>query len=75
MHFTLKLIKVGNSVGATFPKEMLSALQVQSGDSLTVTQSPDGYRITPYSPEIEKQIAAGREVMSEFRDTLRALAK
>jgi putative addiction module antidote len=75
VHFTLKLIKVGNSVGATFPKEMLSALKVEGGDSLTVTQSPDGYRITPYNPEIEKQISAGREVMSEFRDTLRALAK
>ncbi len=75
MNVKLKLISVGNSVGAIFPRELLSALKIDRGDTLIVTQSPDGYRLTPYDPDVEKQVEAGREVMREYRDTLRALAK
>jgi putative addiction module antidote len=75
MHFSLKIIQIGNSLGITLPKEMLAAMKADKGDVLTVTPSPDGFRVTPYDPEVEKQIEAGREVMREYRDTLRALAK
>jgi putative addiction module antidote len=75
MNLKLKLIPVGNSVGTILPRELLAALNVDRGDSLIVTQTPDGYRLTPYDPEIEKQVEAGREFMHEYRDTLRALAK
>ena len=36
MH-TLKLIQIGNSVGAIFPKELLVRLQLEKGDELYVT--------------------------------------
>ena len=75
MNIRLKLIQVGNSLGVTLPKEALAALKVGKGDTLILTQSPDGVRLTPYDPEIEKQIEEGRELMREYRDTLRALAK
>jgi putative addiction module antidote len=75
MHFSLKIIQIGNSLGITLPKEMLAAMKADKGDVLTVTPSPDGFRVTPYNPDVEKQIEAGREVMREYRDTLRALAK
>lgn len=73
--YKLKLIQIGNSVGATFPKEMLAALKVDKGATIMVTPDPDGFRLTPYDPEVEKQIEAGREFMRDYRDTLRALAK
>ena len=75
MHFSLKIILIGNSLGVTLPKEMLADLHVEKGDTLTVTSSPTGYNLSPYDPEVARQIEAGREVMREFRDTLRALAK
>jgi len=75
MHFSLKIIQIGNSLGVTLPKEMLADLHVEKGDTLTVTSSPTGYNLSPYDPEVARQIEAGREVMREFRDTLRALAK
>lgn len=74
-HFALKIIQIGNSLGVTLPKELLATLQAGRGDSLTVTQAPDGFRLTSYDPEVEQQVEAGREVMREYRDTLRALAK
>jgi putative addiction module antidote len=75
MHYTLKIIQIGNSLGVTLPKEMLAAMKADKGTSLTVTQAPDGFRITPYDPEVAKQVEAGREFMREYRDTLKALAK
>jgi putative addiction module antidote len=71
----LKLRKIGNSVGALIPQEALSALNVREGDTLYLTQAPDGFRITPYDPEFEEQMKVAREVMKRDRNLLRALAK
>jgi len=70
-----KIIQIGNSVGIVLPKEALNALHADKGDSLTLTQTADGLRLTAYDADIEKQIEAGREFMRDYRDTLRALAK
>lgn len=71
----LKLTQIGNSVGVVFPKEVLSRLKVSKGDSLFVTETPNGVELSAYNPEIEEQLKEGREFMREYRDTLRALAK
>ena len=75
MNIRLKMVSIGNSVGAVFPRELLAKLKIDRGDTLIVTEAPGGLRLTPYDPEVEKQVEAGREVMREYRDTLRALAK
>jgi len=75
MHFKVKLSQIGNSLGVIFPKEALAVLQVGKGDTLTFTSAPDGFRMSPYDADVEKQIEAGREFMREYRDTLHALAK
>jgi putative addiction module antidote len=71
----LKLITVGTSTGVVIPKEMLSRLKVGKGDTLFAIETPSGYLLTPYDPEIERQLKLGQEIMNEYRDTLRALAK
>lgn len=71
----LKLTTVGTSTGAVIPREMLARLKVEKGDSLFAIETPDGYLLTPYDPEIDEQLAIGREFMREYRDTFRALAK
>jgi putative addiction module antidote len=75
MHYKLKLIQIGNSVGVTLPKEVLAAMKVDKGDTITMTPAPDGFRVTPYDAEVDKQVEEGRALMREYRDTLRALAK
>ena len=76
MHlYKLKIIQIGNSLGVTLPKEALAAMKLEKGDTIIATPDPDGFRLTPYDAEVEKQIEAGREFMREYRDTLRALAK
>jgi putative addiction module antidote len=71
----LKMIRIGTSTGAIFPKEMLAQLKVGQGDTLFTVETPEGVLLTPYDPEVEKQLEAGREFMREYRDTFRALAK
>jgi putative addiction module antidote len=66
----LKLTQIGNSVGVIFPKELLARLKLEKGDSLFVSEAANGVMLTPYDPEVEKQIALGREFMHDFRDTL-----
>ena len=72
---TLKLTQIGNSVGFVLPKEAASRLKVEKGDVVYLTESPDGYRISPYDPEFEKQMRAAERIMKRRRNVLRALAK
>jgi putative addiction module antidote len=74
MHM-LKLTQIGNSVGVILPKEALSRLRLEKGQSVFLTETPDGYALTPYDPTLEEQIEAGRNFMREFRDTFHQLAK
>ncbi len=72
----MKVRKVGNSLAVELPKEVLSRLNVQDGYKVFLTEAPDGrYRITPYNPEFEKQLIIGKKFMSQYRNTLRALAR
>lgn len=72
---TLKLIQIGNSVGAIFPKEVLAQLRSEKGDTLHVTLSQDGVTLTPYDPGFEQQMEAARRIMKKRRSVLRELAK
>jgi len=74
MH-ALKLTQIGNSVGLILPKEVLVRLKLEKGDTVFVTETPDGVAMTPYDPGLEEQIEAGRAFMRDFRDTFHELAK
>ena len=71
----LKITQIGNSVGVILPKEVLARLKVQKGDSLFVTDLPDGVALRPYDAEFAEQMELAREIMKEYRDVLRELAK
>ena len=71
----LKLTQIGNSVGLILPKEVLARLKLEKGDTVFVTETPDGLAVTPYDPSLEDQLEAGRAFMREFRDTFHELAK
>ena len=71
----LKLTAVGNSLGVVLPKEALARLKLAKGDTIYLTDSPDGYRLTPYNPEFEAQMDVARKIMKKRRAALRELAK
>ncbi len=76
MNKPLKLIPIGNSTGAVFPKEMLARLRVDRGDQLYISEAPDGsYRIGAYDPEFAGQMELAEAIMRQDREILRVLAK
>ena len=75
MLMKLKVGQVGNSLGVTLSKEVLSRLKVDKGDTLFLTEAPDGYRLTPYDPVFESQMDRARTIMRKRRNALRELAK
>ena len=70
-----KISQIGNSVGVILPKEAVARLKIKRGDSVFLTETSEGYVVTPYDPEFEKQMAVAREGMAEYRNALRELAK
>ena len=71
----LKLTQIGNSVGAVFPRELLNQLQLEKGDEIYLTQTPDGLRMTKHNPQFAEQMQVARGIMKKRRAVLHELAK
>ena len=73
---SFKVTTVGASAGVILTKEAMARLKVKKGDTIYLTEAPDGsYRLTPYNPEFERQMKLAEDIMHEDREILRALAK
>ncbi len=75
MASTAKVIAIGNSIGIILPKEIASRLHVEKGDTLFITESPNGVRLSPYNDSFARKIDAMEQVMRENRDVLKKLAE
>jgi putative addiction module antidote len=75
MNMQLKVTKIGNSAGVILPKELLLRLRVEVGESLFVSETPDGVRISAANPDFAAAMALAEKVMREDRDIFNVLAK
>jgi putative addiction module antidote len=75
MNKPLKLIPIGNSTGAVFPKELLQELGVRQGDTLFPVRTPNGIELRRSDPEFVEEMELAREIMRKDRAILRELAK
>jgi putative addiction module antidote len=75
MTTTVKVTTVGNSVGVVLPREVLEKLRVEKGDTLYITETPNGVQLTPYSADLAAKIEVAEKVMRDYRDVLRKLAE
>ena len=73
---TGKVRKVGNSLGMVLPKEAVARMNVREGDTIYLTEAPDGgFRLTPVNEEFAEQIGLAADIMREDLNILRELAK
>ena len=72
---TLTFRKIGNSLGLILPKEAAQMLGAAEGESVTLTQSPDGLRLTPFDPQFEQKMKSADSLMSRYKNALKELAK
>lgn len=75
MAYKVKVTTVGNSAGIVLPKELLLKLRIEKGDTLYVTETPDGVQLTPYDQKFVRVMDAADQIMRENRDVLRKLAQ
>jgi putative addiction module antidote len=59
---------VGDSSGIVLPKAALQHLQVGKGDTLYVVEVPGGIQLTPYNPELFKQMQAAERALGGDRN-------
>jgi putative addiction module antidote len=71
----VSVTQIGNSTGLILPKEAAARLRVKKGDSVFLTETPEGYVVTAYDPAFAEQMALAREAMARYRNTLHELAK
>ncbi|MEK6710499.1 MAG: AbrB/MazE/SpoVT family DNA-binding domain-containing protein [Nitrospinota bacterium] len=72
---TVKLRKVGGSLGVILPKEALDALNLKEGDEMFLLRTPEGVKLTPYDPRFARLLKFARDFMRRYRDDMRELAK
>jgi putative addiction module antidote len=75
MNKQLKITKIGNSAGIILPKDVLARLRVDQGDSVYVSETPDGFRLTAANPDFASKMEAAEAIMREDRDILHVLAQ
>jgi putative addiction module antidote len=71
----LELKKIGNSTGLILPKELLARLGLSQGDSVVVSETPDGFKVSRQDPTFERGLEIARKAMKTYRNALRELAK
>jgi len=72
---TVKLRKIGNSLGLILPKEVADQMHVSEGDTLHVVTDVNGAHLTPYDPNFDAAMDAFEQTRRKYRNALRALAK
>jgi putative addiction module antidote len=70
----VKLIKIGNSIGTIFPKEVLDQLGLNDGDTLELIVSSDGIQLVAHDPNFDLVMEAYQTGASQYRNALRELA-
>ena len=72
---SLKLKKIGGSVGAILPKEMLQRQHLAANDEVFAVETADGILLTAVDPDTKAALAAYAEGARENRAAMAALAK
>ena len=71
----ITLRRVGGSVGTTLPKEMVDRLDLAAGDRVLAIETERGILLSPYTEELESELAAARRAAKRYRAALHELAR
>lgn len=72
---TIKIRRVGGSLGAIFPKDLLEELNVGEGDELVVLRKGTDITLTRTDPDLEKVMNAFEVIRKRYHNTLQKLAE
>jgi antitoxin component of MazEF toxin-antitoxin module len=58
--YKLQLTDIGDSVAVIFPDELLKQRKLQAGDEFHVTETPEGFILTPCNPPQGAEVQAAQ---------------
>ena len=67
--------KIGGSIGATLPKDMMDRLNIAPGDEMFAVETEEGVFLTPFDPTFETAMELYRRFSRKYRNALRELAQ
>ncbi len=73
--YKLKVTSIGDSIGIILPEEALAKLNVEAGETLYLEETANGFEISRVDWELEEEMQAARQVMTQYYDALRELAR
>lgn len=71
----LKVRRIGNAYGVLLPKQVIDRLKLVEGSQLTLIDTEDGMRLSPYDADFNAQLEAFRKTEPKHRNSYRELAK
>ena len=72
----VQIQEIGDSLGMILPKDLIARLGLKEGGKVhLMEQAERGIKLTPYDPKHAKVMGVARQVMDEYKDTFRDLAK
>lgn len=67
--------KIGNSEGVIIPKDLLERFNLKAGDAVVLSEDKNGITLAPADDTFERQMAAAREIMDQYKVALQKLAE
>ncbi len=71
---TMKLRRIGSSLGFTVPKDVLGELGLEEGDEFFVVRTENGVELTRYDPDFEHALDISRKVLHRYPNAMKKLA-
>lgn len=72
---TITLRRIGNSVGATFPKDVLDRLGVGEKSEMHLVETEEGLLLKRYDADFADMMEAYEVIAKKYENALRELAK
>ena len=69
----IEIRRVADGTALVLPDDVAARLRLTSGDKVTLTETPEGFIVTRSQADLVK--AATRQVMAQYTETLKELAK
>jgi len=70
-----KIRKIGNSLGVILPKQVIDELHLKTGDKVSIDRKGSNLELRPIDPEFEEWAEAYRQINTDYKDVLKALAE
>jgi putative addiction module antidote len=70
-----KIRKIGNSLGVILPKQVIDELHLKTGDKVSIDRKGPNLELRPIDPEFEEWAEAYRQINTDYKDVLKALAE